>query len=290
MGMSESIDTPNPFRRPKLVAGSVLVAGLLASIAGNVQSILLEAGSPGIGSMISALWWPAILFGMIELAIHTPWGKTPLWLTVQWSGSGIIGAVAFYISYFHLAHVLSSFGYDTVSRYAGPVAVDVAMGVATLAMNRIGVAKAKMASGQIEVASPVATLANPEPVASVASAGQTEMATLASDWANLEKELDEQMASMVADAQAALEPIMDGPLPTPPAGDPGPDPLPAEDRAPLTTVPAEAAKRIQEALEDNPKASAVAIAEALVAAGLAPTPRSGRRYVAAVKNGTARVS
>jgi len=281
MGMSENMNPEKSYRRPKLVAGTVLVAGLLASVAGNVQSILLEDGAPGVGSMISALWWPAILFGMIELAIHTPWGKSALWLTVQWSGSVVIGGVAFYISYFHLAHVLSSFGYDTVSRYVGPIAVDVAMGVATLAMNRIGHAQT---AGQMELAT-AATLANlggqTEPVAT------DEMASVAADWATLDSDLDEELANMVASAQSAPEPA----AAEEPAVTVQPAPEPAADRSPvkLTAVPAEAAKRIQDALAENPKATAAALARDLVAAGLAEE-RTGRRYVAAIKNNTARVA
>jgi hypothetical protein len=275
--MSENITSPKSFRRPTAVAATVIGMGLVASIAGNVQSIILQPGAPSVGAMISAFWWPALLFAMIELAIHTPWG-TGGWRVIQWMGAGVIGGLAFYISYFHLAHVLSYFGYDVISRYAGPITVDVAMMVATLAMHRVGVAK------RAEVAS-VAT-----------SGGQTEvasdtMASLASDWDGLEEEL----ASYVATEQA--KPVSAPPAPEPeaaPEPESVPEPAqPAQDRATvstLTKVPAEAAKRITEALEEDPKATAAAIARDLVAAGLAESDRSGRRYVAAVKNGTARVS
>lgn len=261
------------YRRPKVVAGTVLGAGLLASIAGNVQSIILTDATPSVGSMISALWWPAILFGMIELAIHTPWGKTPLWLTVQWSGSVVIGGVAFYISYFHLAHVLSSYGYDTVSRYAGPVAVDVAMGVATLAMNRIGVA---MATGRTEVAT-LATDAGHEELATVVATDD-----LASDWADLENDLDAELADMAAGRTS--EPLAAPDM----VVRPEPAAAPAEV---TTTVPELAAKRIQEALDAGAtKAELAALDAALADEGLAGSARTARRWRTAVTKGTARVS
>jgi hypothetical protein len=145
-------------------------------------------------------------------------------------------------------------------------------------MHRVGVAK------RAEVAS-VATSGGQTEVASDA------MASLASDWDGLEEEL----ASYVATEQA--KPVSAPPAPEPeaaPEPESVPEPAqPAQDRATvstLTKVPAEAAKRITEALEEDPKATAAAIARDLVAAGLAESDRSGRRYVAAVKNGTARVS
>lgn len=128
-------------RRPLIVATTVLLAGAAASLAGNVQAIYLDNAAPGVGAVISAVIWPLFLLGAIELLIHTPWlanwrdNLTKLAVTI------FVGAVAAYLSYFHLAHVLSAYGYDTVSRYAGPLAIDAAMAMATLALNRVGQAR-----------------------------------------------------------------------------------------------------------------------------------------------------
>jgi hypothetical protein len=46
--------------------------------------------------------------------------------------------VALYVSYGHLQDVLAAYGYDIVSSHAGPVAIDVTMAMATLALNRVG--------------------------------------------------------------------------------------------------------------------------------------------------------
>lgn len=284
--MSED-KNPNPYRRATAVAASVIGMGLLASVAGNFQSIILDTPDgawPSVGSMISAVWWPALLFAMIELAIHTPWGNTRMWRAIQWMGAGVIGGLAFYISYFHLAHVLSSYGYDVVSRYAGPVTVDVAMMVATLAMHRIGVAKRTPVATVAEVASvatpePVATgqtevasVATPEPEPSVASRDEvaTEpadvLAALDEDWGNLEAELEAEVQATPPPAAAKAKPT-----------------------APVK-VTAAAAEHIRAAREADPLATAVAIARTLMAAGLVNSEKTGRRYVAAMKDGTARVS
>jgi hypothetical protein len=165
-------------RRPLVVATTVLLAGAAASLAGNVQAIYLDNEAPGVGAVISAVIWPLFLLGAIELLIHTPWlanwrdNLTKLAVTV------FVGAVAAYLSYFHLAHVLSAYGYDTVSRYAGPLAIDAAMAMATLALNRVGQARrvgqmAKAAGMVLSYARPIGPMpapvvAKPVQVASVA--------------------------------------------------------------------------------------------------------------------------
>ena len=318
MGMSEN-ETPNPYRRAKGIAFTVLGLGLAASVAGNIQSIYLDAPhgeSPSVGAFISAVWWPGILFLMIEIAIHTPWAKTSTDRVVQWLGAGVIGALAFYISYFHLAHVLSSFGYDTASRYVGPLAIDTAMMVATYALRRISLATAEaqlaaevamadmakaqeMAKMATEMAKDLATpevATAPEPVATVATepaAGQE--ADLATDWADLEGDLDRELAEMT---EAAAARAAAGTQDEEPAAEPEPATDEAsqerQEEAPavrLTTVPALAAKRIQEALDGGAtKDELTALDEALAAEGIAGSTRTARRWRAAVANQTARVS
>jgi hypothetical protein len=290
--MSEN-KTPKSIRAARWTAGTVIGGGLLASVAGNVQSILLdtpEGQTPSVGAIISAVWWPALLFAMIHLALTIPWGDGA-WRWGRWIGPGVIGGLAFYISFFHLAHVLSYFGYDVVSRYAGPLTVDVAMFVATIAWHRVSVAK-ELATQEVATlaSAPAVATGQPEVATEELATEPAEVATLASlrepslaeDWADLDTSWDEELATMTAAAQTAPEP-------TQPAEEPAPAPAEAPAVA-LTTVPAEAAKRIQEILDETPKATGVAIAQALMAAGLASSEKTGRRYAAAVKNNTARVA
>lgn len=127
--------------RALVISTTMLVAGIAASIAGNLQAINLDDKSPGIGAYISAMWWPLALFGVIEIMLHTPWLKNWRDDLTKLGALTLVGAMAAYISYFHLAHTLSAYGYDTVSRYVGPLAIDAAMAMATMSLNRVGHAR-----------------------------------------------------------------------------------------------------------------------------------------------------
>lgn len=280
--MSENTNNQN-LTPARWTAGTVIGMGLLASVAGNIQSILLEPGPPSVGALLSAVWWPALLFGMIHLALTIPWGGG-FWRAGRWIGPGVIGGLAFYVSFFHLAHVLSYYGYDVVSRYAGPLTVDVAMFVATIAWHRVTVAKT-LASGHAEVAE-VATSAGQE---ELASAPEVATDDLASDWANLDEELDAELAAMVASAQTAPRPIPEPePEETPEVAQ---GPAARANTTTLTRVPELAAKRIRAALDaDASNADLAALDAALAAEGIAGSARTARRWRAAVANGTARVS
>lgn len=140
-------------RRPAAVATLVLATGILASLAGNLQAINLDNAAPGIGAHISAVFWPAILFGTVELLIHTPWLTNWRDRLTKAGVVLLVAAVAAWVSYWHLANVLSHYGYDVASRYAGPLAIDAAMVLATLALNRVGHARRlALATGQEDLA------------------------------------------------------------------------------------------------------------------------------------------
>lgn len=124
-------------RRPMAVATAVLVTGVAASLAGNLQAINLDNAEPGIGAYVSAVLWPLFLFGVVELLIHTPWLATWRDNLTKLAVVSTVGAVAAWVSYWHQAHVLSEYGYDVASRYTGPVAIDAAMVLAALALDRV---------------------------------------------------------------------------------------------------------------------------------------------------------
>lgn len=129
------------YRRPLAVSTTVLTAGIAASLAGNLQAINLGDRHPGIGSYVSAVIWPMFLFGAIEVMLHTPWVKSWRDGLTKWAGLTLVAFVSFWISYWHMAHVLAAYGYDTVSSHLGPLAIDMTMAMATLALNRVGQAR-----------------------------------------------------------------------------------------------------------------------------------------------------
>lgn len=172
-----------PHRRATWMATLVLLAGVTASLAGNLQAINLDNHRPGIGAYISAIIWPVFLFLAIEILLHTPWLAN--WRDALTKGMAVVlvGGVAAYVSYFHLAHVLSSYGYDVASRYAGPLAIDACMAMATLALNRVGQAR-RLA---------MATLDGQEvAMADLANAGQTP------PWATAFSEVGQDVAKDLA--------------------------------------------------------------------------------------------
>lgn len=173
-------------RRPATVATLTLLGGIAASLSGNLQAINLGSHQPGIGAYVSAIVWPLTLFAVVEVLLHTPWLNNWRDGLTKAVAVGLVGLMAAYISYFHLAHTLSAYGYDVISRYAGPLAIDAAMVMATLALNRVGQAR----RGQ------VATTALVDPAAVIEHA-RREMATV--------RDLTEGWTGPVATAEDVAE-------------------------------------------------------------------------------------
>lgn len=289
MGMSENT---NSYRRPVVVGTTVLLLGGAASLALNAKAISLNPAAE-FGAYVSGIGWPLALLFAIELLIHTPWQPSKVDAWIKAAVLIIVAGVAAWISYWHGVHVLEHWGYDAVGAHVGPLVPDAAMGLATLALRRVGQARAL---ATVAIPAPVA-MATQEPVATEPVAMEEPVATPATevdlamaDWATLDTDLDEELAAMTARAAAA-------PATEEPAAETEPErreePQQDASGAPavaLTTVPTEAAKRIREALEADPNATAKDLAAVLVGAGLATSDRTGRRWAAAVKNNTARVS
>lgn len=124
-------------RRAHVWAMGMILGGLAMSLAGNFQAINLDGGRPGIGAYVSAFIWPSFLFGVIEVMLHTPWLSS--WRDRLTKGGALVlvAFVAAWISYWHLQHVMKAYGYDTVASHTGPLAVDIGMVLATLALDRV---------------------------------------------------------------------------------------------------------------------------------------------------------
>ncbi len=292
---------PNPYRRPIVVASTVLILGAAASLALNIKAISLTPDAEW-GAYASGIGWPVALILAIELLIHTPWSKGKMDTWVKVGVLVLVAGVAAWISYWHGAHVLSHWGYDEVGRYAGPLVADAAMALATLALQRVAEAKraAKLAMATVATPAPLATLATAPAVAKPATWPlATPLATLpivplatpaavATEPANPLAALDEDWGNL--EAELAAEGLAPAAEPEPAAAEPAQGPTTEAPQVQLTTVPTEAAKRIQAILAETPSATGEEIAQALLDDGLAGSTKTGRRWAAAVKNNTARVS
>lgn len=110
------------------VAYLSLAVGSGVSIAGNIADTYRVAGSAArtvdnLDIVISA-FWPAAVLLAIEMFVSHLWPKTAPMQAVRWLGSLGIGFVAMYVSWHHLADLLSSRGQDSVVSVLGPLAID----------------------------------------------------------------------------------------------------------------------------------------------------------------------
>lgn len=316
MSENETSQTPESYGRARVVAGLTLAIGALASLAFNIKAISLDHAkalakglTPDDSAYVAGLLAPLFLAMAIELLQHTPWRtSTGSWAKNPdtWVRAGVlvlVAGVAAWISYWHGVHVLGSWGYDEVAKRVGPVVPDAAMILATLALHRVGQAKrghvaTQVATRPLATRPGVAAAPGLTPVATarpawVATAGHRPLlpivpATdsvpaeipLEADWADLEADLDREVAEMINAAKNAPEAPSNAPA--------SPAPTTEGQGVKLTTVPAAAAALITEALAAGQADRA--LDARLVEEGLASSDRTARRYRAAVANGTARVS
>jgi hypothetical protein len=252
--------------RPLVIATAVLLTGIAASVAGNLQAINLDNAAPGVGAHISAIFWPVLLFLLIEVMLHTPWIVSWRDGLTKWAGLGLAAAVALYVSYGHLVTTLDAYGYDWVSAHAGPVAVDGAMVMAALAINRIGQARrgqdATRRGGMVlSYAKPIGPMLAPAltPVPAIADEART--------W------LD-SLEDAVLDSQTTVAyPV---------------SPAPMTNAVKPESIPAEAATLIYGWLSADPteRPTAGATAEFL-AAQFEVSPRTIRRWTSTLKGANA---
>jgi hypothetical protein len=259
-------------RRPAAVATVTLLGGITASLAGNLQAINLGSHTPGIGAYISATIWPLTLLAVVEVLIHTPWMRNWRDGLTKAVAVSLVGAMAAYISYFHLAHTLSAYGYDVASRYAGPLAIDAAMVMATLALNRVGHARRAALAPPVQVASvqpaPVQYVATEADVAESEAAfrgeGIPSYEDVATEAQSYLDRLSTELASEVAPVSAV--PV---------------SPAPSNNAVKAESVPDEAVSYLSAwliARQDGQDAPRPGEVDALLAGHFGITPRTVRRW------------
>lgn len=110
------------------VAYLSLAVGSGVSISGNIADTYRVAGSvgrtpDGLDIAISA-FWPAAVLLAIEMFVSRLWPRTAPMQAVRWLGSLGIGFVAMYVSWHHLADLLTNRGQDGIVAGLGPLAID----------------------------------------------------------------------------------------------------------------------------------------------------------------------
>lgn len=114
---------------PRRYAQVGVVFGLSVSTWANVA----RAWPHGWGARLAAAVWPTIVYLAIEVYARTSWGgRVGLW--VARGAAVIVGLVAAYLSYQHLAGLLAHYGEPTWSARLGPLGIDGLMALCAAAL------------------------------------------------------------------------------------------------------------------------------------------------------------
>lgn len=107
--------------------------GIAASLAANVEHVLIHAHAP-IGAVIASAYWPLALLIAIEVISRVAWPDGRKWWWCRYGGLSAVAGIAAIISYRHMAALLGYYGEDALSAHIGPLAVDGLMVVCSTAL------------------------------------------------------------------------------------------------------------------------------------------------------------
>ncbi|THV27952.1 DUF2637 domain-containing protein [Glycomyces paridis] len=144
-----AVVTPDPLVRAQRtgagIAWSAFALGLAVSIAANIGHVLIvvrpEAGLVRIASMGMSALWPLLLAVAVEVVSRVAWPHSWRWWLPGYAGTIIVGLIAFTISYQHLHGLLLAFGESALTALVGPIALDLTIVVAGVALLAIGEAR-----------------------------------------------------------------------------------------------------------------------------------------------------
>jgi len=123
--------TRTQLKRIRWAVRGALVLGIAASITANV----LHAEPIAVARMIAA-WPPAALLITLELIARVPVHRRGL-AAVRLLATGIIGGIAAWVSYWHMAAVAQRYGETGAAPYLIPVSVDGLVVVASICLVEI---------------------------------------------------------------------------------------------------------------------------------------------------------
>jgi hypothetical protein len=94
--------------------------------------------TPQTGAVVGAIFWPLALFVATEILARVAWPSGRGWTALRFGGLLPVALVAAFVSYKHLAGLLTFYGEDTLTAMLGPLAVDGLMVMATGALLATG--------------------------------------------------------------------------------------------------------------------------------------------------------
>jgi hypothetical protein len=171
---------------PRAGARAALALGLGASLAGNAL-----AAQPTLLGRVVAAWAPLALAVVAWLVEHYKPAPGP-WRFATWFGTGIVAAVAAWVSYWHLVHLALKAGETGAAAYLLPLSVDGLILVATAYLRQpaetvdsgpVVAEPEPLASPPVRVETPavMGATARPDPTPVPAPARRVEVPTVADD-------------------------------------------------------------------------------------------------------------
>lgn len=135
-------ETPAARTRGAVVAWGAFALGLAVSIASNIGHVVFVVGVDDpllrFWSMGMAALWPVLLAVAVEVVSRVAWPSSWRWWVPGYIGTAIVGLIAFTISYQHLHGLLLAMGESQVTAVIGPIALDLSIVVAGVALLAIG--------------------------------------------------------------------------------------------------------------------------------------------------------
>ncbi|WP_083931934.1 DUF2637 domain-containing protein [Nocardiopsis salina] len=121
-------------KRGSVVAWLAFATGAVVSIGANVLHALDGDGPTDFGRLVAAGWAPVALLLVAELVARAR-QSGPWWIiTLRWSGTAVVAAVAAIVSYGHMRDLLLSYGETALVAHLLPLSVDGLLLVASLAL------------------------------------------------------------------------------------------------------------------------------------------------------------
>lgn len=121
-------------KRGTLIAWLAFATGAVVSIGANVLHALDGDGPTDFGRLVAAGWAPVALLLVAELVARAR-QSGPWWIiTLRWSGTAVVAAVAAIVSYGHMRDLLLSYGETALVAHLLPLSVDGLLLVASLAL------------------------------------------------------------------------------------------------------------------------------------------------------------
>lgn len=124
----------------RLVAWAGFVFGSLTSVAANVLAARIPpAGAhpgwtPAVDAQLGAAVWPLALLLSVEALARVRWPGGFGWLLARYGGVAGVAVGSALISYGHISHVLTTWGYSELGARVGPLVIDGLMVVAGFAL------------------------------------------------------------------------------------------------------------------------------------------------------------